>query len=142
MILPVEWRRRLVLALRAAFLMVLAYTAASYALAVRRTAWPWRVKPVDPFAREPPLSVQVEVKGDELVLRVYRSHSEPLARSIRLNVTACGDACTFYLLAERMPPGSLREYAFHLSGKGGCEVYVSASLEGRLVLSQRFSLGC
>ena len=81
MILPVEWRRRLVLALRAAFLMVLAYTAASYALAVRRTAWPWRVKPVDPFAREPPLSVQVEVKGDELVLRVYRSHSEPLAVS-------------------------------------------------------------
>ncbi|MEM0043068.1 MAG: hypothetical protein QXM80_03650 [Thermofilaceae archaeon] len=137
-----EWRRRLVLALRAVFLVVLAYAAASYALAVRRTAWPWRVKPVDPFARESPLSVQVEVKGGELVLRVYRSHSEPFARSIRLNVTVCGDACTFYLLAERMPPGSLREYAFHLSGKGSCEVYVSASLEGRLVLSQRFSLGC
>lgn len=126
-------RRAFLLGLRLAFVSTVFFAVASYIPAAQRSPWPRFAAPVDPFAKEPPLSLQgVEVRGGELIVRVYRSYSIPFARKVVVNVTVCGEACTFHVFGGRIPPGSAREFSVYMTRERLCEVYISALLDGKL----------
>lgn len=91
---------------------VMTYGIVNYLPVMLKESNQWLQAPVDPFTPiDPALFLGVEIKGKELIVRIYRSYAWPFAKRLELHVELCDEfACTSYFFKEKVPQDSTREY--------------------------------
>ena len=144
-------RRLLAHAYVAMFVGLIAYGAYNYIPVAMEYSKYWfteyRLNPMDERLTHPLLVYSVERRGDQLLLRVFRTYVRPLARSLSLRVELCSAAgdCSFAFFQRRVATGCMYTFTIYLSpieARIGevVKVHVVALLNEQVVLDEEIYL--